>query len=77
MSRPGQTVIAVPGAPTGHIPITNFDQTERLIAESQAIRCDFLRRKGLAGPGIGRRNGGLAPSWPSQTLRSPPSTAAR
>ena len=77
MSRPGQTVIAVPGAATGHIPITNFDQTRRLIADSHAISLDFLRRRGLAGPGIAGRNGGLAPAWPSQTLISPRSTAAR
>lgn len=77
MSRPGQTVIAVPGAPTGHIPITNFDQTRRLIADSQAISREFLQRKGLARSGIGRPDRGLPPSWPSQTLISPPSTAAR
>ena len=54
LSRPGQTVIAVPGAPTSHIPITNFDQTRRLIADSEAISRDFLRRRGLIRTAIQR-----------------------
>ena len=45
LGRPGQRVIAVPGARTGHIPITNFDQTRRLIAESRAISREFLARR--------------------------------
>jgi NTE family protein len=42
LARPGQRVIAVPGARTSHIPITNFDQTRRLIAESRDISRRFL-----------------------------------
>ncbi|HET6873895.1 MAG TPA: patatin-like phospholipase family protein [Acidimicrobiales bacterium] len=48
MARPGQRVIAVPGATTGHIPITNFGHTERLIADSYEISRSFLRGRALA-----------------------------
>lgn len=52
MSRPGQRVVAVPGAPTSHIPITNFGQTRRLIADSYAISHRFLAdRSGQAAVG--------------------------
>lgn len=44
MARPGQRVISVPGAPTGHIPITNFDESRRLLADSYAISREFLQR---------------------------------
>lgn len=48
LARPGQRVIAVPGAPTSHIPITNFDQTRGLIAESRSISRRFLESRRLA-----------------------------
>jgi hypothetical protein len=45
IARPGQRVIAVPGAPTGHIPISNFDQTRRLISDSRAISRELVARR--------------------------------
>lgn len=48
LARPGQRVVSVPGAPTAHIPITNFDQTRRLIAESRMISRRFLGTRPLA-----------------------------
>ena len=42
MARPGQRVVSVPGARTSHIPITDFAETRRLIADSYEISSRFL-----------------------------------
>lgn len=54
LAHPGQRVVALPGARTAHIPITDFGSTRQLIEDSYLISREFVRES------IGGRRRGMS-----------------